>query len=653
MNRNNIKPVFGLALVLLLLMPLLTSGCPLRVGPQPGKSYPNRHWRYKPSNPPTTEDIAYLFDDLGRPDDDTRWNASRYLAQFIDEPGVYDRLLEALESDNAYEVRGAAVALGYLKPLRDDALPALIEALETGSAGAESEITNAISAYGIKAAAAVEPLIDVLDNATLAERSHAAFALGQLVPASMNAIPSLTAALHESGGGLAYAASRALGNFRDDAAPALPDLVETVGINWYPSSSTDECNLFLAIGEKSIPFLAEGIKTGNEQSRRHILASLLEFGDSAREPLEGLLNSDDPVVVMYAANGLKTLNGETPDKPYLIEIYADVVLHGSRDDANKALLSLQDIGSDAGAAIPALIEASYSKESAVSSGARKAIEYIGIRSTDDIDGLIKLLYHEERNVRLGGIEALKFLGPRAIKAVPDLTVLLDDKNSTTRTRALEALSEIQPSYETIPLLLEKLESDSVTTRSDAIRLLADYVDDSPSIVATIIQSLGDKQRTVREEAEETLFAMGTYVIPALIKALDDEKTEVRMNVMKTIAKFGPDAASAVDELTGMLEDENSDVRAEAMETLVVTNPDETDVVDALIRMLDDEDFQVRREAVNTLVEIGPAAKKSLPKLRDLAENDPYVSSANLIYYVRQAARDAIEKIEAMEEAASE
>ena len=56
-------------------------------------------------------------------------------------------------------------------------------------------------------------------------------------------------------------------------------------------------------------------------------------------------------------------------------------------------------------------------------------------------------------------------------------------------------------------------------------------------------------------------------MPALIEALKDETTEVRLSAAKTLGIIGPPARAAVPELTGRLADPVETVRAAAKEAL--------------------------------------------------------------------------------------
>ncbi len=566
---------------------------------------------------PTKEDIPELFEDLGSSNDSIRWTASYNLAKLIDEPGVLDRLYDALKSDSEFKVRGAAQAFTKLDPLLEEALPGLIEAMETGSAGAAIEITRAISSYGIDAAEAVPSLINVLNSDITLERRNAAHALGEVAPVAKEAIPHLVSALQEPKESLANSAANALGKFASDAIPALPDLVETMGTTWSPSTSSDGANIFVQIGPESIPFLIDGLEMGSSRNRTCIIDSLVGFGDLAIDPLKAQLKHSDPTVGMYAADGLQILGIETTTD---ISNYCAVIVNGEKDDVIKAINKVKEIGPEAGYAIPALIEAGYRNDSKVKSYAKSAIEHIGIRSTNNITGLIDLLAHESRYVREAAIEALMFLGPRATRAVPILKGMLEDDDTWSDSDVRDALSEILPEYEAVPYYLDMLDRDSHSPNAGAAIQLVGYMLTSDEARSAIFEILNEPRTNASERSIEAITELGADVVPILIDAMATGSANLRKHCAKIITKIGPDASGAVG---------------------------------ILIELLDDEDHEVRLNTIEALVEIGPASKEALPRLRDLADNDQHVWTYRMTYPVRRAARSAIEKFEAMEEVSGE
>jgi len=408
-----------------------------------------------------------------------------------------------------------------------------------------------------------------------------------------------------------------LGKFASDAIAALPDLVETTGITWTPSTSSDGVNIFVQIGPESIPFLIDGLENGSSRNRTCIINSLFGFGNLAIDPLKAQLTHSDPSVRMYAAEGLQALDVKIATD---ISNYCAVIVNGAKDDAIKAINIVKEIGPDAGYAIPALIEMGYSSDSKLKPYARSAIEHIGIRSTNNITGLIDLLSHKSRYVREAAIEALMFLGPRATRAVPILKGMLEDDDTWSDSDVRDALSEILPEYEAVPYYLDMLESDSHSPNAGAAIQLTGFMLTSEVARDAIFEILNESRTNASERSIEAITELGADVVPILIETMATGSANLRKNCAKIITKIGPDASEAVE---------------------------------VLIELLDDADYEVRLNAIKALVEIGPASVDALPKLRDLADNDEYVHTYRMTYSVRRAARSAIEKIEAMEEVSGE
>jgi HEAT repeats len=139
--------------------------------------------------------------------------------------------------------------------------------------------------------------------------------------------------------------------------------------------------------------------------------------------------------------------------------------------------------------------------------------------------------------------------------------------------------------------------------------------------------------------------MGKESIPVLSHALQDPDVQMKRNaelVMIWLAG-GYDGQpkmniqEAIPALIKATEDDDSEVRAWAAHALAEIGPDAKDAVPALIKLVNDADEGPRNTSCMALGDIGPAAKDALPALRN-ALNDPSKD-------VRQFAKQAIEKIQ--------
>ncbi len=119
------------------------------------------------------------------------------------------------------------------------------------------------------------------------------------------------------------------------------------------------------------------------------------------------------------------------------------------------------------------------------------------------------------------------------------------------------------------------------------------------------------------EAKEAIRAVGTNALPSLL-ALVSRRGQSEV-ISRQVARvgfeaLGPDAASAVPELTRLLEDPAPEVRSGAIGCLEAVGAVASNSVPRLIRALDDRDEEVRRSAVAALGHIHGNASIVVPSL---------------------------------------
>jgi HEAT repeat protein len=128
-----------------------------------------------------------------------------------------------------------------------------------------------------------------------------------------------------------------------------------------------------------------------------------------------------------------------------------------------------------------------------------------------------------------------------------------------------------------------------------------------------------QENGTREEAE-AIYALGQIgakdksVVPALIDALRNKKTDVRSQVADALGQIGPEANDAVSALTDSLQKGDEFLRAASAKALGKIGPDAKAAVPVLIHAIGDKDAFVRFAAVEALGNIGPSAKAAVPSL---------------------------------------
>jgi hypothetical protein len=95
------------------------------------------------------------------------------------------------------------------------------------------------------------------------------------------------------------------------------------------------------------------------------------------------------------------------------------------------------------------------------------------------------------------------------------------------------------------------------------------------------------------------------LVPALIDALRDPDSDVRLNAAVALAAVGPDA---VESLTAALNDRNPDARAGAAYALGLIGAPAAPATAELIKKLKDDETEVRRQTAQALGRIVAASR---------------------------------------------
>ena len=123
--------------------------------------------------------------------------------------------------------------------------------------------------------------------------------------------------------------------------------------------------------------------------------------------------------------------------------------------------------------------------------------------------------------------------------------------------------------------LVELKSGDASVRLSAVEAIGQYSPKSPQVVPALIKAIEDDGARVRGAAIDRLARFGPAsrdAVPALIVALNDTEIDVRWKAAEALGAIGPPAKSAVPALVGALEDEVPNVRSRAGEALLKIDP---------------------------------------------------------------------------------
>jgi HEAT repeat protein len=155
-------------------------------------------------------------------------------------------------------------------------------------------------------------------------------------------------------------------------------------------------------------------------------------------------------------------------------------------------------------------------------------------------------------------------------------------------------------------------------------------------------------QNLREAPEplQSAFLLGSILqdhLPALVRALADCDSRVRLRVIDALEDMGPAAVPAAPALVAALEDGNPFVRWAAARTLGRVGPEAADIaVPALVRLLSSTHGELRLAAARSLTSYGPAARPALLALQQaLASPEPELRLQAAEALGRMASPDAV------------
>ena len=242
----------------------------------------------------------------------------------------------------------------------------------------------------------------------------------------------------------------------------------------------------------------------------------------------------------------------------------------------------------------------------------------------DIDTLITTLGSDNDEVVEQAIEEISHLGPKGAQAVPALLKLLQSSNPHIRAHAAIALGQMRKAALPAVVALAKMVTDpDASVRSAALDALAEIEPGKKLVVPLLLEALKDQKGAVVKRAVHALAKRGKDIVPAMIQALKDDRTE--FYALLVLHEIGPDAKDAVPAICDVLHEANEPYqRQEAAMTLGMIGPGAASAVPDLITLLDDREIGVQHAAVFALGMIGPPAAPAAEAIREhLDSEDPF------------------------------
>ena len=330
-------------------------------------------------------------------------------------------------------------------------------------------------------------------------------------------------------------------------------------------------------------------------------------------------------------------------------------------------------------AVPALIRAAGHRDPAVRVAAVKAIGHVartGKERAGTVEAVgpvfVEALKDRHVSVREAAAEALEALGQAAARALPALALAAGDEASPVRRAALRTLEKLGPAArDALPALRRALKDKDEFARWHAVRALGAIGPDAAEAIPDMIPLLKDHKADVRLAGSKPLFDLGSKwciarvtahalgeiragpekVIPALVEALRDDDHRVRQTAAESLARYLPEAKSALPRLTAMLLQENKAVvRAAAAMALAAFAEQAEEAGPALVEALGDREPWVAWEAAKALGRLGAAGRKALPRLKEVLSGDSPELRRSAAWALGELGPHAADAVEALTQA---
>jgi HEAT repeat protein len=192
--------------------------------------------------------------------------------------------------------------------------------------------------------------------------------------------------------------------------------------------------------------------------------------------------------------------------------------------------------------------------------------------------LIAGLEDADPHVRAVCAAALPQAGIPAERGVPALMKQLQTEPAVVAVETLGAYRG--GASRSIPQLLELIETPATNAdmRRSAVLALGRIGPDALPALPALLRALGDDRVTVREAAATTIGLLGQEAaaegVPALITALNDAEPRVRRNALESLSDFGEASRAAAPEARRLLDDPDERVREAARRMLAAVAPKE-------------------------------------------------------------------------------
>ncbi len=375
----------------------------------------------------------------------------------------------------------------------------------------------------------------------------------------------------------------------------------------------------------AVPALIKCLALGDAGFKQQVIALLRQLGGApGREDamLLATMAADKtfPDGRLYAVEALATLGADA--KPALA-VLQDMLKENDVVLKRKAIVVIGQIGPDArNAVFTQFVEFLRDPDAETAKAAGEALPKLGRPAKEQVSVLGHFLSDTNENVRKYALTALADLGADAEPELPRIVAMVRlDKSPELRKAAMTTVLKLKPKdTATVDVMVVALRDTDSGVCLQAMMALAE-IGPSNGALPAMLQALEHKDEAVRKAAEEAFSqaAFDKTHVKALSTVLRINKSvAVRARVVDVLAKLGPDAADAAEDLGRVAKDSEGDLRVKAIATLGLLGPAGKKGAPLLVEVLADKNERsddVRIEVAIALTKMNaPEAKQAVPLL---------------------------------------
>jgi HEAT repeat protein len=523
-------------------------------------------------------------------------------------------------------------------------VPILCEGVKQGSSTERMQVIQLLGQIGPDAKDACLTLLEVLNDPDFNVRNTASFSIIQIGDA---AVPPLRDALGNKDATTRQLAAETLGRMGSRAKDALAALKERLkdddGLTrvraaqalWFIDRQADV----------AVPALGEAMKDKDLTVRRAASLALFQLQPRPKEALPiftAAMKDEDSLTRVQSAQAVWQINHKADEvMPVFMEVVKNPKEHALA--LNQTLTALNELGPEAKAAVPALVEVLKGPNNNLyvfaltntlgTIGAASVpplaellnnkdtdprilypvIQALGRVGPEGAEPLIKAMDHENVNIRSQVVMSIGQMGPGAKAAVPKLAELAKGGDANLRNNAINALVQLGlDGRAAAPALVENLKNPNQYIVTQSLQALRNMQVDSKTVVPALeelLKSTTPYQRVMTADAIVSLDRENKAVVPVLIELVSDKQWWAQAT--QALGKMGPNAKEAVPDLVKLLKTPPTPfARTQILIALGQIGPDAMAAVPDLLDLIKAEkDLNVRNAALNALKAMHPDSKE--------------------------------------------